>query len=357
MATVRLQQLTRKFPDGSVALAGLTLDIKHGEFLVLVGPSGCGKTTALRLIAGLDAPTSGRIVVGEEDVTDLPPGSRDVAMVFQNYALYPHFTVAENIAFPLKMRRVPAGEQQRQVREVAETLGIGELLARKPAQLSGGQRQRVALARALVRQPAVFLFDEPLSNLDAQVRASTRAELVRLHRQLGATMIFVTHDQVEAMSMAQRMAVLNKGRLEQCAAPLEVYRTPATRFTAQFVGSPSINTFDGTIEGKGSRQLFVGAVQVPVTAPPGSGTLAVRPEHLHIVPPGDGTFPVRVALVEPLGAECIVHALLGDNTEVRVRVPGLPTVATGDTVHLRIDHEAALVFDAEGRLEGRGRRP
>ncbi|MBL8959405.1 MAG: sugar ABC transporter ATP-binding protein, partial [Gemmatimonadetes bacterium] len=213
MAGVRLQHLVKRFADDSTAVAGLSLDVAPGEFLVLVGPSGCGKTTALRMIAGLETPTMGRVLIGDQDVTELPPGDRDVAMVFQNYALYPHFTVQENIEFPLRMRKVEAVERGRRAREVAESLGIAAYLGRRPAELSGGQRQRVALARALVREPAVFLFDEPLSNLDAQVRAATRAELVRLHRRLGITIIHVTHDQVEAMSMAQRVAVMHEGKL------------------------------------------------------------------------------------------------------------------------------------------------
>ncbi|HEX5631774.1 MAG TPA: ATP-binding cassette domain-containing protein, partial [Gemmatimonadales bacterium] len=232
MAVVRLEQLAKRFEDGRTAVSGVTLDVADGEFAVLVGPSGCGKTTLLRLIAGLETPSAGRIFVGERDVTDLPPGERDIAMVFQNYALYPHFSVRENIAFGLRMRRVAAPEVARRVATVAESLEIAEHLDRRPAQLSGGQRQRVALARAIVREPAVFLFDEPLSNLDAQVRASTRAELVRLHRRLGATMLYVTHDQVEAMTMAQRVAVMQEGRVEHVAPPLEVYRSPATLFVA-----------------------------------------------------------------------------------------------------------------------------
>ena len=355
MASVRLQHLVKRFPDGSTGVSGLSLDIRDGEFVVLVGPSGCGKTTALRMIAGLETPTMGRVLIGEEDVTDVPPGKRDVAMVFQNYALYPHFTVEENIAFPLRMRRTPPAEAVRQAREVAESLGIGDQLAKRPADLSGGQRQRVALARALVRQPSVFLFDEPLSNLDAQVRATTRAELVRLHRQLGVTMIYVTHDQVEAMSMAQRVAVMHEGRLEQCASPLEVYRTPATLFTAQFVGSPRVNCLKGRVEGKGSRQQFVGPMVVNVAAAPAAeATLALRPEHLHIVT-GDTPLRGEVTLVEPLGAETIVHLRLPGGDDVLVRAPGDATYAPGTSVCLAVDDAHALVFDVAGRLCGKGR--
>ena len=354
MSGVRLQHLVKRFPDGSTAVAGLSLDIRDGEFLVLVGPSGCGKTTALRMIAGLETPTMGKVLIGEEDVTDLAPGQRDVAMVFQNYALYPHFSVRENIAFPLRMRRAPEADVERQVREVAESLGIAAHLAKRPSELSGGQRQRVALARALVRQPAVFLFDEPLSNLDAQVRAATRAELVRLHRRLGTTMIYVTHDQVEAMSMAQRVAVMHQGRLEQCATPLEVYRTPATLFTAQFVGSPTINGLPGRVEGSGARQEFIGAIRLPVAAAPAAEvTLALRPEHLRIGT-ADSALRAQVTLVEPLGAETIVHLRVGEVPLV-LRAAGAAMVTPGEAIPLEIDGEQALVFDVAGRLVGKGR--
>ena len=355
MAGVKLQHLVKRFPDGSTAVAGLSLDVRDGEFVVLVGPSGCGKTTVLRMIAGLETPTMGRVLIGNDDVTDLPPGQRDVAMVFQNYALYPHFSVRENIAFPLRMRRVAAAERARHVHEVAESLGIEGHLDKRPGELSGGQRQRVALARALVRQPSVFLFDEPLSNLDAQVRAATRAELVRLHRRLGVTMIYVTHDQVEAMSMAQRVAVMHEGKLEQCAAPLEVYRTPATLFTARFLGSPSINCLTGRVEASGSRQEFAGPVRIPVVAPPAAEvTLAFRPEHLRL-----STEPTAlqadVTMIEALGAESIVHVHLTSGQDLVLRVSGAAPVSVGDGVHLAIDVEHALVFDVAGRLAGKGR--
>ncbi len=353
MASVRLQHLVKRFPAGHTAVAGLSLDVQDGEFVVLVGPSGCGKTTALRIVAGLETPTMGHVHIGETDVTDLPPGERDVAMVFQNYALYPHFTVRENIEFPLRMRRVDAPERLRRAREVAESLGIGDLLARRPAELSGGQRQRVALARALVREPAVFLFDEPLSNLDAQVRAATRAELVRLHRRLGLTIIHVTHDQVEAMSMAQRVAVMHEGKLEQCAPPMEVYSTPATLFTARFIGAPAINTIPGRVEGSASRTTFVGPLTIPVHAAPGDVTLAIRPEHITLVD-HDGAVGATVTLVELLGAETIVHLALSDGTELRARTTGTAP-APGTSVQLRLDTSNALVFDAAGRLAGRGR--
>jgi ABC-type sugar transport system ATPase subunit len=352
---VKLQHVVKRFPDGSTAVAGLSLDVSDGEFLVLVGPSGCGKTTALRLIAGLETPTNGRILIDGADVTDLPPGSRDVAMVFQNYALYPHFSVLDNITFPLRMRGIPSAERKKRAAEVAAALGIGEYLARRPGELSGGQRQRVALARAIVREPAVFLFDEPLSNLDAQVRASTRGELVRLHRRLGTTMIHVTHDQVEAMSMAQRVAVMNEGKLEQIAPPLEIYQTPATLFTATFVGSPPINRVRGRVEGVGAREQFVGPITLPVISTvSGDATLAIRPEHIRMVPDGTGVNAV-VTLVEPLGPETLVHVRLSDGIELTARTAGAAQVAEGATVRLAFDAAQALVFDGIGRLAGRGR--
>ncbi len=355
MGGVRLQHVVKRFPDGSTAVAGLSLDIRDGEFLVLVGPSGCGKTTALRLIAGLEMPTHGRILIEGTDVTDLPPGSRDVAMVFQNYALYPHFSVLDNITFPLRMRGIPAVERRKRAAEVASALGIGEYLERRPSELSGGQRQRVALARAIVREPAVFLFDEPLSNLDAQVRASTRAELVRLHRRLGTTMLYVTHDQVEAMSMAQRVAVMNEGKLEQIAPPLEIYHAPATQFTATFIGSPPINCIRGRVEGTGAREHFTGPVTVPVIATvSGDATLAIRPEHIRVAADGEGIQAV-VTRVEPLGPETLVHLRLPDGIELTARAAGAGPVTEGSTARLTFDTAQALVFDGIGRLAGRGR--
>jgi ABC-type sugar transport system ATPase subunit len=323
--------------------------------MVLVGPSACGKTTVLRLIAGLEAPSTGQVLIGGDDVTDRAPGARDVAMVFQNDALYPHLSVRENIEFPLRMRQVDGQGRARRAREVAESLGIDAHLDRRPAELSRGQRQRVALARALVREPAVFLFDEPLSSLDAQARAAMRSELVRLHRRLGCTIIHVTHDQAEAMSMAQRVAVMHHGRIEQCAPPMELYASPATRFTAEFVGAPTINAIPGRVEASGSAQLFVGVARVEVSASLGDAWLAVRPEHVRLVD-GGGDVQGSVTMVEALGSESIAHVRLPDDTEVRVRVSGSTTVLVGATVGLEIDASQALVFDQRGRLVGRGRR-
>ncbi len=355
MGSVRLDNIAKRFDGtGAAAVDGVSLTIAEGEFAVFVGPSGCGKTTVLRMIAGLETPTSGRIFIDGRDVTDLPPRDRDIAMVFQNYALYPHLSVRENIGFGLRMRRVPALEIAQRVDRVADSLGILEFLDRRPAQLSGGQRQRVALARAIVREPAVFLFDEPLSNLDAQVRAQTRGELVRLHRRLGTTMIYVTHDQVEAMTMAQRVAVMHRGRVEQLAPPLEVYRTPATLFVASFVGSPTINRFSGRTLGGGASQLFDGAVQLRVAAPLlEEATLTVRPEHLDLVAPVHGSAG-EVTLVEPLGPETILHVRLTGGEEATLRLPAGPVPTVGSTVGVAVRAPEALVYDGAGRLVGRG---
>ncbi|MCC6929581.1 MAG: sn-glycerol-3-phosphate ABC transporter ATP-binding protein UgpC [Gemmatimonadaceae bacterium] len=356
MAGVRLTDVAKRFDGGgAAAVDGVSLDVADGEFAVLVGPSGCGKTTVLRMIAGLETPTAGRIHIGARDVTDLAPRDRDIAMVFQNYALYPHLSVRENIGFGLRMRRVEAREIAQRTARVSESLGIGELLDRRPAQLSGGQRQRVALARAIVREPAVFLFDEPLSNLDAQVRAQTRGELVRLHRRLGTTMIHVTHDQVEAMTMAQRVAVMHRGRVEQFAPPLEVYRAPATLVVASFVGSPAINCFRGRVADAGSaRATFEGAWTVHVTAPPmADATLAVRPEHLALVAPGDGARG-EVSLVEPLGPETIVHVRLASGEDATLRTASERAPAIGEVVGVVIRTSEALIYDGAGMLAGRG---
>ena len=354
MAGVRLDLVSKRFDDGQPAVDAVSIDIKDGEFAVLVGPSGCGKTTLLRLSAGLEWPSVGRITIGDREVTDLPAKDRDIAMVFQNYALYPHLSVRENIGFALRMRRVARDQIASRVDVVAESLEIGDYLERKPAQLSGGQRQRVALARAIVREPSVFLFDEPLSNLDAQVRANTRAELVRLHRRLGTTMIYVTHDQVEAMSMAQRVAVMNRGRVEQFAPPLDVYRAPSTLFVASFVGSPTINRFSGAVLAADGRMRFEGAFTLSVSSSPQeSAILGVRPENLHIVRLGDGP-DATVTLIEPLGPETLVHVRLHSGEEPIVRVAGASEHAVGDRVGLLLDAPRALVYDRAGRLVGRG---
>ena len=280
MATVSFQNVNKQYPGGFHAVRDLNLEIADGEFVVLVGPSGCGKSTTLRMLAGLEEITSGEIRIGNRRVNEVEPGQRDIAMVFQNYALYPHMTVRENLAFGLKMRRTPKAEIARRTTETAETLGITSLLNRKPRELSGGQRQRVALGRAIVRQPQVFLFDEPLSNLDAKLRVQMRAEIGALHQRLGTTMIYVTHDQVEAMTLGQRIVVMDGGLVQQAAPPLELYRQPANRFVAGFIGSPSMNFVRGILNG--GRFSFEGREVSLNGDAHGSGAaiLGIRPEDL-----------------------------------------------------------------------------
>ena len=352
MASVTLLGLTKRFASGTPALQDLTLEVSDGEFLVLLGPSGCGKTTALRCIAGLEEPTAGEIRIGPRDVTHLPPGARDVAMVFQNYALYPHLTVRENIALPLEMRRTPEAEVVRRVRQAADRLGLGDLLDRRPAELSGGQRQRVALGRAIVRQPRVFLFDEPLSNLDARLRVEMRAELLTLHRDLGATMIFVTHDQIEAMTMGQRIAVLHEGRLRQVGAPADVYRSPAVAFVAAFVGSPGMNILAGAPEPERKRVVGCGSLRfrMPMNIV-GPVQIGIRPEHLTLAEPGGGVGDADVRMVEPLGSDTLVHLDAGGSRLV-AKVPGIPALAPGTRVGVQVDPANVHLFDAGGARIG-----
>jgi multiple sugar transport system ATP-binding protein len=305
MPGVTLNQVSKAFPGGTVAVDGLSLEIADGEFMIFVGSSGCGKTTALRLIAGLEVPSAGTIQIGDRVVNELSARDRDIAMVFQNYALYPHMTVARNLGYPLRQRRMPKREVARRVQEVAEMLDLAGLLGRRPGQLSGGQRQRVAMGRALVREPEVFLLDEPLSNLDAKLRVQMRAALKRLHARLGVTTIYVTHDQVEAMTLGDRIAVLSDGRLQQLGPPQEVYDRPANVFVAGFIGSPPMNLLRGRASagrvsagdfvfergGLDDRELIVG----------------VRPESLHPARDGIPSLEFRVSVVEPMGDEVIVH--------------------------------------------------
>jgi ABC-type sugar transport system ATPase subunit len=338
MAHVSLRDLTKQFDD-TVAVAGLDLEVTDGEFVVLVGPSGSGKTTALRLVAGLERPTRGSIFIGDREVTHVPPRDRDIAMVFQNYALYPHMTAYDNMAFGLQVRGYGKGEIEDRVKDAAGILGIGGLLHRRPGQLSGGQRQRTAVGRAIVRHPQAFLFDEPLSNLDASLRVEMRAELSQLQRRLDATILYVTHDQVEAMTMGQRIAIMNEGRLQQYAEPLEVYRAPANRFVASFIGSPSINFFEGALDTSKDGWLFKGTdfqLDVPgAGAPPaGPATLGARPEDLRI---GDsGTFSALVRVVEPVGSEMYIHLLTESGTRVVARAPADTRVAVDERVAVQI---------------------
>ena len=335
MATVVFDRVGKVYARGDApAVDGFSLEVADGEFLVLVGPSGCGKSTTLRMVAGLELPTSGRISIGGRDVTGLPPKDRDIAMVFQNYALYPHMTVQENLSFALKLRKVPKGEILRRTSAAAETLGLTPYLKRLPKALSGGQRQRVALGRAIVRNPSVFLFDEPLSNLDAKMRVEMRAEIIRLHRRLGATMIYVTHDQTEAMTMGTRIVVMNGGRIQQAAPPMEVYERPANTFVASFIGTPPMNLF-----------------------PPGmldlGRTVGVRPENIAICAVDtapERALPATVDLVEPLGSETLYHCVTENrNVKVTVRVQhGTDSgfrATPGEKVALAPDMGKAVVFD------------
>jgi multiple sugar transport system ATP-binding protein len=342
---VRYDGISKSF-GSQQALEPLDLHVPDGTFLALLGPSGCGKTTALRILAGLEIPTTGRIHIGPRDVTYAPPRSRDVAMVFQSYALYPHLKVFENIAYPLRVRKVDKAEQARQVREVAELLGLEELLDRRPRQLSGGQRQRVALARAIIRRPQAFLMDEPLSNLDAQLRLQMRAEIKRLQRELGATTLYVTHDQVEAMTMADNVAVMSRGRLQQLASPAELYARPANLFVAGFCGSPPMNVLAGAVA-DGTFVHPTGAVSVPGAAKPGEVKLGFRPEHAAVVPPGsDGAFAGEIYVVEPLGNETLVAVDVG-GTVVNVRMPAGFTAPIGERCAVRPDERHLHLFDTE----------
>jgi multiple sugar transport system ATP-binding protein len=331
MAAVQLTGLTKKFRE-VVAVSDVHLEITDAEFMVLVGPSGCGKTTVLRLIAGLEEPTAGEIRIGEQLVNDVSPKDRDIAMVFQNYALYPHMTVYDNMSFGLRLRKFKRDEIDRRVKRAAEMLGLQALLKRKPRELSGGQRQRVALGRAIVREPKVFLMDEPLSNLDAKMRVQTRAELIKLHRQLGITTIYVTHDQVEAMTMGQRIAVLNEGLVQQVDTPLNLYRNPANVFVAGFIGSPSMNFLEATIKGEDAR-LLVETEALRLALPAEAAERArpyvnkavvfgIRPQDMFDrsmapVEPNEGNMAqLHVDVIEPVGAEYILYLTSGRDTLV-----------------------------------------
>jgi len=360
MARVRLEQVEKVYPNGHVAARGLDFEIADGEFMVLVGPSGCGKSTALRMIAGLETPTGGRVLIGDRDVTALPPQERDIAMVFQSYALYPHMTVRDNLGFGLRMRGAPPGEIAERIERAARALALDQVLDRRPSQLSGGQRQRVALGRAIVRDPQVFLFDEPLSNLDAKLRVETRAELARLHRRLAATIVYVTHDQEEALTLGNRIAVMHGGVVEQVAPPMEVYRRPATAFVAGFVGSPAMNLLAGEVRGDGRWHGPGGLTLASPRTAAGSGgpvTLGIRPHEVAIVAPGSGETDARMDVVEPRGSEVLVYVRLGpgeDAPEVRIVAPPETTLPADGTVGLRLDPGRLHWFDGGSgrRLEG-----
>jgi multiple sugar transport system ATP-binding protein len=354
MAAISLQQLGKVFPGGHVAVRDLTLDVADGELMVLVGPSGCGKSTVLRLIAGLETPTSGRLTIGGADVTDVPPQRRDLAMVFQSYALYPHKTVRENLAFGLQTRgHGPAAIAER-VAGAAVSLDLEPLLDRRPAQLSGGQRQRVALGRAIVREPRAFLLDEPLSNLDPLLRVATRAELALLHRRLGATMVYVTHDQEEAMTLGTRIAVMADGAIEQVAAPLEVFERPATVFVARFVGSPAMNVWTGRVSRQGGGEVTTPAFVLALTpdalsraADGAEVTLGIRPHDIRLTALDGADAQGAVEVVEPLGPHVTMHVRLARQTGdlVRVQVATEDARPIGSTVGLRFARDRVHLFD------------
>ncbi|MCR9135114.1 MAG: sn-glycerol-3-phosphate ABC transporter ATP-binding protein UgpC [Alphaproteobacteria bacterium] len=354
MADVKISKLTKTF--GSVqVLHGLDIDIKDGEFVALVGPSGCGKSTLLRMVAGLEDVTSGDISIDQKVVNLIPPKKRDIAMVFQNYALYPHLTVAQNMGFSLRLSGVPKDETTRQVRESAEILGLVPLLDRKPGQLSGGQRQRVAMGRAIVRRPKVFLFDEPLSNLDAKLRVKVRGEIKELHERLGTTTIYVTHDQIEAMTMADRIVIMRDGHIEQIGTPGDLYSRPSSTFVAGFIGSPPMNLIPGTVAGN-AFTCSAGTVSLAGTladgAADGPSTFGVRPESLEVVKSTNGrpnALTIKVRLVEPTGPEDLLVADLGDG-DVFASVRGRHDISAGDVVQLFVPPEAVHLFDPETGL-------
>jgi len=360
MADVVLEEVCKRYESGSLAVDRFSLVIGDGEFLVLVGPSGCGKSTTLRMIAGLEEISSGTISIGGRCVNAVPPKDRDIAMVFQNYALYPHMTVFENMAFGLKLRAVPKREIADRVNEAADILGLGELLHRLPKQLSGGQRQRVAVGRAIVRKPKVFLFDEPLSNLDAKMRVEMRGELRRLHRRLGATMVYVTHDQTEAMTMGDRIVVMDHGTIQQAAKPSEVYRRPVNRFVAGFIGTPPMNFLKGRIARRGQELAFLHAADASLPVPAASvpflepfigreTLLGFRPEALGAENGSAMEARLRgtVDVVEPMGNETFVQLVAEGGTRVTARVSPECVLTPGTTVGLPVDMRHALFFDVQ----------
>jgi multiple sugar transport system ATP-binding protein len=350
--SISLINLTKSFGDAAV-VDDLSLEVGNGEFVVFLGPSGCGKTTTLRMIAGLEQPTAGEIRIDGQRVNDVPPQQRDVAMVFQSYALYPHLTVAQNIAYPLRVRKLVAAEIQKQVSETAALLEIETLLARRPRDLSGGERQRVALARAIVRHPRAFLMDEPLSNLDAKLRLQMRGELKRLQHTLGTTTVYVTHDQAEAMTLGNRVAVMNRGKLQQFDTPLEIYDRPANRFVAEFVGSPGMNLIDGRIDL--SQRVFVSdGLSVPLTeellnrtAGHNACTFGVRPEHVRVSTIQSNHWtPVTVYVTELMGSETLVIVETGSQ-KIIARTPGSFRADSGRSAWIGFDLTKAHLFDRE----------
>jgi multiple sugar transport system ATP-binding protein len=353
MATVRFDEAQRWYPGtDKPAVPGISLQIEDGEFMVLVGPSGCGKSTTLRMLAGLEEVNKGKIYIGDREITNTPPKDRDIAMVFQNYALYPHMSVADNMAFALKMAKVPTDERNRRVQDAAKILGLTEYLDRKPKALSGGQRQRVAMGRAIVRQPQVFCMDEPLSNLDAKMRVQTRTDIAKLQADLGVTTVYVTHDQVEAMTMGDRVAVMKDGYLQQVDTPLRLYDKPVNLFVAGFIGSPQMNLLEAIAQ-NGKAQIGDYLVPVdPAAAAKMQGkiTVGVRPEAWRFVGNSQEGLPVRVTVVEDLGADAYVYGtsgVEGTPNNIIIRVSGRDHVQKGETIHVTTDPHNVHVFNTE----------
>ena len=356
MAAIHLKGVAKRYPDGTDAVRELDLDIADGELMVLVGPSGSGKSTALRMIAGLEEVTAGELYIGDKEVSDAPARDRDIAMIFQNYALYPHMTVRDNMGFGLKMAKVASAEIRRRVEEAAALLELTDQLDRKPGRLSGGQRQRVAMGRAIVREPKAFLMDEPLSNLDAKLRVQVRAEIARLQRRLQTTTVYVTHDQTEAMTLGHRVAVMRDGRLEQVGSAQELYDHPANRFVAGFIGSPAMNFVRGRLE-RGTLHLPFGSVALPdelrarLTTTTGDVVAGLRPEHFagangH-VSPGCLKFATRIELVESLGSEVHAHFETSDREVLCARIAQPTSVRAGENAELVLDGTRVSLFDAE----------
>jgi sn-glycerol 3-phosphate transport system ATP-binding protein len=358
MARVRLDNVEKTYPNGFKAIHGVDVDIADGEFIVLVGPSGCGKSTLMRMIAGLETVTGGTVSIGEREVNNLEPADRDIAMVFQNYALYPHMNVFDNMAYGLKIRGLPKLEIEERVKKAASILELtDDQLIRKPRQLSGGQRQRVAMGRAIVREPSVFLFDEPLSNLDAKLRVQMRIEIKLLQEQLGTTSVYVTHDQVEAMTLGHRLVVLNEGQVEQLGTPIELYQRPASLFVAGFIGSPSMSFTPATISPDGSAVELGGGVSLDLTPDVYSHhasrkvTLGIRPEDLVLA---DSNRQLTVKLVEQLGADTLVHGYFGEGqTDMTIRLPGIQDYKPGEVLAIHVEPDKIHLFDpdTEKRLE------
>jgi len=342
MSTVEIRNIRKSYGLLEV-IHGVSIDISDGEFVALVGPSGCGKSTLLRMIAGLEEISGGEIAIGDRVINDVAPKDRDIAMVFQNYALYPHMNVRQNMGFALRQRGTSRTEIDQRVNEAARILGLEQLLDRKPRALSGGQRQRVAMGRAIVRDPNVFLFDEPLSNLDAKLRVQMRSELKELHQRLGVTTVYVTHDQIEAMTLADRVVVMNGGLVEQMGPPLELYDKPLSLFVAAFIGSPPMNFLEGNVDDSDNLELDNGAVlPLPLTSPGKSRvTIGFRPEHLNV---SDKGWPLVVSVVEPTGSETQITGRLADQV-IRVLIRGRTDVQPGETIHLTIRAADLHVFD------------